>query len=287
MASEKALLLNWVLRQEWDGTRTFAFDSTLERFARSVLAKSAMGAAAYVEANAARRWNGFISQLEQLHKRGIVPLLVELDSVARTGRFVYSDPNSRDVSRERALRSVIRPLFLRAIDALDNREYEALACVIAQYAGADRVYLTPPGNEGGVDFFALIRSPGRTHIFSANSAPIRIIGQCKKYKQSINVDRLRQFRQTISDVCHQSELIEQHVPSWFRSASGPVVGWMIGHSGFQTGALTVAKNHGMVTSDSLDLAELASQCRRFKLCETASEKTNSLASDVKDVLASQ
>src|SRR5690606_14181401 len=125
-----------------------------------------------------------------------------------------------------------RSSFLRSIDTLSDREYEALACVVSSCAGADKVRLTPPGNEGGVDFFALIRNPARCHVFQHTRSPLRVIGQCKKYSGTVGVDKVRQFIQTINSVCNQSALTEAHVPPWFRTAGGPVVGWIIGHSGF-------------------------------------------------------
>jgi hypothetical protein len=56
---------------------------------------------------------------------------------------------------------------------------------------------------------------------------------------------------------------ESQIPTWFHSAKGPIIGLIISHSGFQSGAEDTAKNHGILTADTMDLAEIAARSRRI------------------------
>lgn len=259
--SESKKFKSWLVRLDPSGA--FSLDRLITKFAQDVLGKDAMDAEAYAQANLNRRWSDVLALHDELKQKGAAPLLVDVDSSARTGKYLAMHPGHGALPRFRIIRCGSRSSLLRGIDALNNREYEALACVVSSCAGADKVHLTPPGNEGGIDFFALIRNPAHCHVFSHSRSPLRIVGQCKKYSGPVGVDKVRQFIQTISSVCNQSPLTEAHVPTWFRSASGPVVGWIVGHNGFESGAHTLAQNHGIVLSDSLDLAEICAQSRRF------------------------
>lgn len=261
MSSEGRRFQSWILRR--DASASFSLEAMIEQFAREVLGKPSDLAAAYVVGNKAARWADVIRLQQDLVARNALPLLCKLDNQLCTASYLSENPVSSGLKRERAIRCGSRSSILRCIDTLDSRAYEALACVASVCAGAVKTHLTPPGNEGGIDFFALIRSPGRCHVFSENRSPIRVVGQCKKYTSAVGVDKIRQFAHSINSVYQQSQLIEKHVPSWFRDASGPVVGWVIGHSGFQSGANTVARNHGIILSDTVDLAEICAQSHHF------------------------
>ena len=143
------------------------------------------------------------------------------------------------------------------IDTLNDREYEALACVSLRLVGASETFLTPPGNEGGVDFFALLPSPGRCHLFSGGHHPLRIVGQSKKYTSAMEAGEFKEFLTTMEEVKHGGQRkTENIVPVWFRAVYGPIIGLVIAHSGFQSGATTRARQHGVLTAESLDMAEI-------------------------------
>jgi hypothetical protein len=148
------------------------------------------------------------------------------------------------------------------IDALTGREYEALACVAMKVVGASEITLTPSGTEGGIDFFALMRSPARCHLFAGSTNPIRLVGQSKKYTRQVGADKMKEFLETIDEVKHRGEpKTERVVPPWFHATRGPIVGCMIAHRGFQSGATSRARNHGIITADSLDIAEMLALSR--------------------------
>jgi hypothetical protein len=122
-------------------------------------------------------------------------------------------------------------------------------------AGSRHWHLTPPGNEWGVDFFASLVNPSALPIFDGLRAPIRIVGQCKKFESRLAVKEVKEFSRTLEGLRNRKPEIERHVPNWFRLISGPIVPWLICHSAAQSGALSLAKDEGIVVSDSIDMAE--------------------------------
>jgi hypothetical protein len=240
----------------------FGLQDILYRGAMVALGKAPPDAAAYCQANLNAFWNRILSAQDEDERRGLMRVLSVVDPAAHMMQW-YQSAAGRDPKRARKLaRLRHRPAFLRMIDALTDREYEALACVAMKVVGASEVTLTPSGTEGGVDFFALVSSPARCHLFAGSTNPIRIIGQSKKFTNPVGVDKMKEFLTTITEVKHRGEpKTERIVPPWFRAARGPIVGCMIAHRGFQSGATSRARNHGIITADSLDLAEMLALSR--------------------------
>ena len=141
-------------------------------------------------------------------------------------------------------------------DKLNDREYEVMSCVICDLLGADKISLTAPGNEGGVDFFARISFPQKAHFLFGTKGPIRIVGQCKKYANRDNVGHMKEFVTTMNNVYNKSYRAGEILPDWFKLEKGDIIGWHIANSGHQTGALDVAKNYGILVSDTKQLIEI-------------------------------
>jgi hypothetical protein len=125
------------------------------------------------------------------------------------------------------------------------------------------VHLTPPGAEGGIDFIATIRLLNPSHIFSAVGREFRVVGQSKKYNTRVTVDRVDQFLRTMENVRSRSTRVANHLPAWFDVSAGPIIGWIIAHSGYQIGSADEAKKHGLILSDTLDVAESLSLSEQF------------------------
>jgi hypothetical protein len=223
------------------------------------LGKDPLAAEAYAETNVGSFWNYLLLAQDEDEQRGISRVFEAIDPMARTLRWC-SAPGAEMVRR--AIRLRHRAVVLKMIDSLSDRQYEALACVSLNLAGASKFVLTPKGNEGGVDFFALLPSPARCHLFSGAHHPLRIIGQSKKYTSAVQAGKFKEFLKTIDEVKHGGEpKTEKVIPPWFHSVRGPIVGLMIAHYGFQSGATTRARRHGVILADSLDLAELIAMSR--------------------------
>jgi len=257
---EKPALLRWFYRSEFE--EIFPLKDLLRRGALVALGKDALAAEAYAESNLNAFWNYLLKQQEADERRGVSRIFEVVDPTAHTLRWCSSSPHPPSGLARRTARLRHRSAMLRMIDGLSDREYEALACVSMALAGASEISLTPPGNEGGVDFFALLPSPGRCHLFSGGHYPLRIIGQSKKYAGAMEAGEFKEFLTTLEEVKHGGQpKTEKIVPPWFHAVYGPIVGLVFAHSGFQSGAETRGRRHGVITADSLDIAEIVALSR--------------------------
>lgn len=234
------------------------FRTALATLVERELGRSTIDAQAFAQANAKKYWNWFIEEIDQQQRRGLKPYFTVVGggtyAFSHTAYFLQSSSDVKD--RLLGGLALSRPNILRQLDSLTDRQYEAMACVACNIVGARFQVLTPPGNEGGIDFIATLPMNSSCHIFATEGSELRIIGQCKKYQTPVAVDRVEQFLQTMSNVRHRSERVRKHLPAWFEEARGPIVGWMVAHTGYQTGAADEAKRHGVILSDTLDMVEL-------------------------------
>lgn len=235
--SDKAKILSHFVRTNF-GNGILEFDTLLVDAAEAALGKSRIDAEGFARTHAKKYWNWIAQQVDADNKAGLNPCFNLVDQgLRRCAWLPWSLSQSQD-NKGRHLGILLRgrPQIHLAIDALNDREYEALSCVICEIAGATQVHLTAAGNEGGIDFLATLRLSGRTHVFSGLHGTLRIVGQCKQYGGAVQVDRVDQFIKTVNDVRHRSPRVNVHLPAWFHNFNGPIVGWMIAHNGFQVGA---------------------------------------------------
>ena len=125
---------------------------------------------------------------------------------------------------------------------------------------------------------------GNNHVFSGASSPLRLIGQSKKYDTPVDVEKMRAFNETIDDVKKLEQKASRIIPAWFRAARGPIVGWIVSHSGFQDGAWTRAHNHGILASDSFDLAEIAALSRSLPEAFSPEKRAVEMSNQVRNIL---
>lgn len=164
---------------------------------------------------------------------------------------------------------------MRAIDNFDDRDFEALACVVLKIIGATHIRLNEGGNEGGVDFYATLKIHTKNHMFSNIGGALRVVGQSKKFSSSIQDSVVKEFCQTLVDIKQLSPSIREKIPSWFLTTRSPIIGWIISHNGFQSGATERAKNHGIIISDSLDIAEIIA-VSKLPSCEETFDATKKI-----------
>ena len=213
--NEKPTLLRWIYRSEFEDV--LSLKAILQKGAQFVLGKDPLAAEAYAETNVGSFWNYLLRAQDEDEQRGISRVSEAIDPMARTLRWC-SSPGAEMVRR--AIRLRHRAVVLKMIDSLSDRQYEALACASLNLAGASKFVLTPKGNEGGVDFFALVPSPARCHLFSGAHHPLRIIGQSKKYTSAVQAGKFKEFLKTIDEVKHGGEpKTEKVIPPWFHSGT--------------------------------------------------------------------
>lgn len=275
--SETKKILSWLYRIE-PFSDLSSFDDLMQLAAAEVLKKQPIESELYLERNIARYWNALLKSQDEDRRLGRTIFLKRQDGA---GRRLQWYPHELSANFKMQRRATARPAILRIIDQMSPRDYEALACVTISLAGESRFRLTPRGNEGGADFYVVTQNPGSCHIFFGSHRPLRIIGQTKKYGGPLEISEVRDFITTIEDVKKHSPSTERFVPTWFRSASGPLVGWLVSHNGAQAGALSKAQSHGILTSDSVDIAEACTFSRLLAANSPNSERAKLLFELVK------
>ncbi len=242
---------------------TLSFDDLLSSAIEKALNKTGSVRDSYLTANAKRLWNHIIKEQNENHKsRNLQPIFKVVNNNSRTVEcFLLDKFNLTADNKFKLLKS--RSFILNEIDLINPRQYEALAIKVARLLNANNVLLTPPGNEAGIDFIATIKfSDEANYLFGVNG-PVRIIGQCKKYSSTVQVDKIKEFNSTIGDVHHMTHKMRTVIPSWFSQAKGVIIGWIISHSGFQQGAKDRAKDYGIILSDSFDISEIISASENY------------------------
>jgi hypothetical protein len=188
---------------------------------------------AFVEANKRCLWNYVkegIRELRLLCENDLVEIVDEDRMLFRNLQYLTISPRS---SRE--LKLSLRWALINFVDQFSWRQYEALASVAAELFGAENTMLTPSGNEGGIDLYAVVPNKGPTRIFHGRHSFFKIIGQSKKYSIPLDVGRTREFIHVVDAVRTRSAEINRRIPLWFHEADGPVIGWINAHAGFQRG----------------------------------------------------
>ncbi len=256
-SNNKQQILAWFCRHDFL-PGIIRFDDALIDAAASALDMDRPSAEAFSAANSTTYWNWLMRFEESGCKRGLESLFIVKDFTSRQLAWRARDFSAPCGSGERARRRLLqsRSSLLRAIDSLNPRHYEARGCVACRLCGGTEVFLTPTGNDSGIDFFAQMPWPGSSHVFSHRGGPLRLVGQCKKYESKVTVEKVKNFVETLNEVRNRNPSVEDLVPGWFRVGSGPILGWIIGHSGFQSGAEDKARNQGILYSDSRDLCEM-------------------------------
>lgn len=254
--NENTIIFNKLYRSHYDDKEYF-FEEILKKAILKTLTDDTVKAETMAANKVNRLWNSYKKQYEEDISNGIVPLFSIVNNYEKKVRWIGKKLDT-DSKREYYK---IRPELYKFFDKLNDREYEVMACVICDLLGADKISLTAPGNEGGVDFFARISFPQKAHFLFGTKGPIRIVGQCKKYANKDNVGHMKEFVTTMNNVYNKSYRAGEILPDWFKLERGDIIGWHIANSDHQTGALDVAKNYGILVSDTKQLIEIICNSR--------------------------
>ena len=246
-----------------------SFDELALLAAKQTLVLDASNAESYIHRNIPSLWTAFRSRCDRQSKRGVFPVAKVVDESGRKFISTVYDVLQWKSKRWRRVsgRLAYRPHILRMVEDLTDREYEALCCLACKLRGGAKIHLTPAGNEGGIDFVALLGASGGQAGFSALST-FRVIGQVKKYNKRVPVGDVRDFNDTLADVRRLAPPIKNHLPKWFQDTHAPIVGCMVGHNGFQSGSESKAKTNGIMLLDSVDLAEALAFSPSLGNCES-------------------
>lgn len=191
--NENTIIFNKLYRSHYDDKEYF-FEEILKKAILRTLTDDTVKAETMAANKVNRLWNSYKKQYEEDVSNGIVPLFSIVNNYEKKVRWIGENLDT-DSRREYYK---IRPELYKFFDKLKDREYEVMSCVICDLLGADKISLTAPGNEGGVDFFARISFPQKAHFLFGTKGPIRIVGQCKKYANRDNVGHMKEFVTTMN-----------------------------------------------------------------------------------------
>ena len=267
MANSQSII-NWYYEQVFDHA-SLDFDDYLVDAVEQSLDKTRINAELYASNNTNKLWNDLRKKIEEDKSRGLYPTFSEVTADLKR-LFWYPNYFPHKVSkrdRQKRLRIRSRIHILKAIQALDSRQYEALSVLACKLSGASDYCLTPRADEYGVDFFAVIPSVGKSHLFNGGTGPIRIVGQSKMHSSAVSRRTIQQFVTTLNMILQRSEYVKELIPNWFLRQRGPIIGWVVAHNGLQTGARDLSNDFGILNSDSRDIAEIITMSRRWRPSE--------------------
>lgn len=282
--SDQNKIFNYLMRQEELPLGNFSFDELLYQAINKSLHKSGQDLESYYDSNCKRLWNSVKKKQQILfEEKGITPIFDVRDDAQR---IVCSHINNKmsETGDKKYYYLKSRPYIFNEIESLNARQYEALSVLVCELLSANHTCLTPQGNEAGIDFIATIKFSELSHYLLGINGPVRIIGQCKKYSSPVQVDKIKEFNSTMADVYHLTSKMRSLIPSWFLNSKGPIIGWIISHSGFQSGAIDRGKNNGYVLSDSFDLAEILAKSKKFHPCIPTNMRHKKIIESINEIL---
>lgn len=258
--NENQTIFDGMYRTKYDD-REYYFEEILKRAILKTLTTDPLKAEVMAANKVNRLWNQYKKQHAEDVANGITPLFTVTSEYEKKVRWIGESTGS-NINRSYFK---MRPELYRYFDTLSDREFEMMACVICELLGADKISLTPKGNEGGVDFFARIPFSKKSHFIFGRKGPIRIVGQCKKYAGKDNVGNMKEFVTTLNNVYNKSFRVGEILPEWFKLEKGDIIGWHISNMGHQAGALDVAKNYGILVSDTTELIEIICCSKKIRM----------------------
>ncbi len=279
-------IIDWYYEQDFDRS-WFDFDDHLVSAIQYSSTVSQMDAEHYATSNSHKLWNQFRLRIESDRRRGFYPTFSEVAAgVKRLFWFpMFFPPELAKVDRHKRTRIRSRRHITEAIRSLSPVEYEALSLLACKLSGASHSSLTPATNEFGIDFFAIIPSLGRSRLLDGGMGPVRIVGQSKKHAKEVERGLIQRFVSILSSIRERSEDVRELMPNWFASERGPIVGWFVAHNGLQSGAMTYANRHGIIHSDSRDLAEIITMSRAWQPSDGINAPVDMMRREIAKILS--
>jgi hypothetical protein len=85
----------------------------------------------------------------------------------------------------------------------------------------------------------------------------------QEYSSRVGPEKMREFCNVLDAIRYRSTRVHT-VPAWFAEGRSPIVGLVIGPSGFTSGAQDLAGDHGIVVASSIDIAEMIARSRKLE-----------------------
>ena len=280
-------IVRWYFENEFERD-WLDFDDHLENAIQECQNKSQLDAERYARNNSDRIWDDIRRQIAQDNHRGLYPTFSEIAAGVKR-LFWYPNhfpPGISKYDKQRRLRIRSRIHLLNEIRELDSYQFEALSVLSCKLSGASHCHLTPRIGDRNVDFFAMIPSVGKSHVFNGGAGPIRIVGQSKKHNKSVSPGDIREFLFTLASVHQRSPEIRSVIPPWFLGQQGPIIGWFITKTGLKGDALDYSNNFGIIHSDGQDLAEIITMSRTWQPSDGVNAPIKMMKREIKEIMNS-
>ena len=270
--SDSKKLLNWLLCKEIDETVVHSFTDYITCFANEVLGKETIDAQVYAQAGSRRLWNYILKRNEALEKKNLDIVLHSRDDMG----MLFSSSNAVPLRSGKSLKLKHRWRVLSWLFEMDWRDYEYVGAFCLYLHGGEDVFITARGHEGGIDFGGIVDYFGPSQSLHSNGQRFRIIGQSKKFNGAANINKVREMNDVMTSVRKLAPKQSKQIPSNFKKTSGPLLCWMAAHSGFQSGASSLARENGIIVCDSVSLAEEILKSKKIAISICAEEIIRSI-----------
>lgn len=275
--SDKEKIFRGLLRTEWKST-PFSFEDWLLNASKTYLGKNEQEAESYTEANKKRLFNAIQAENDARVRMGLPSVIEVIDNKLLILSLKTPNNSGTKSHKQKVIFEV-----LKWIDGIHHREFEYAGALLSKFIGATNVEVTPAGNEGGVDFYALIPVAGPSSIMHGPTRQLRIVGQCKKYSSKLTVDKVREFTDVVESIRRESTTMAERIPKWFSESKGPISGWMISSSGYQEGSIKLCKQRGILLSDDYDIALNIVNSRKFPILNKYNDIKSILDKEISDL----
>lgn len=260
--SRTSTLLGHILRADWTEERIRLEDAIAE-VVSSREGKSRLAGEDDGRRYARRVWRAMFREHGACNRDPLRPMFEALDEVRLEVRPGWlPQPEVGTSTRRKDARRRARGQALSWIDGLTDDDFEKVGAYLCDASGAPRVLKTRGVGDWGIDFVGIVPAYGHTHIFPSLPSQVRIVGQSKKWATRIPRAKIQEFVTTLTDVRHKRGEVAAALPNWFLASEGPIVGCVVSQRGFQSGARSVASDHGIILADEIDIAEVLVLDRR-------------------------
>jgi hypothetical protein len=246
------------------------------------LDKDVSEANTYAAGRSRRLWNYVLKSNEGFEKQALEIVLQPLDDMG----MLFSSPFISTTQSRKKWKLRYRWRVLSWLFEMDWRDYEYIGAFCLYLHGGENVFITSRGDEGGIDFGGIVDYFGPSQSIHSNGQKLRVIGQSKKFNGAANVNKIREMNDVMASVRKLSPKQTKQIPSHFRTTSGPLICWMAAHSGFQSGASSLARENGIIICDSVSLAEEILKSKRIPLLFCADELAKFIHSEFDDFKSS-